>query len=449
MQANCSQLHSPSGAAGSEDAAASQCVQTRLTGEASCLYCGDVHIQMNSMLKECAENTSSGNTRSGVHSCTHGCAHSRFRSHSHSEARQPDDTNTESGDHGSSSSSEFRYLFKWLQKSIPYILILGVKLFMQHITGISLGIGLLTTFIYANKSIVNQVFLRERCSKIHCAWLLVFLAGSSVLLYYTFHSQSLYYSLIFLNPSLDHSNFWEVLWIVGITDFILKFLFMGLKCLILLVPSFIMPFKSKGYWYMLLEELCQYYRTFVPIPVWFRYLISYGEFGNVTRWSLGILLALLYLILKLRDPWVQIDVSAPPPPGSQALEQAKKMAVSESHLSFHQWWCCAVSSGLAEMLLDFFGHLRTFRRVLRIFFTRPSYGVAASKRQCSDAYGICSVCQAEFQKPILLICQHIFCEECITLWLNREKTCPLCRTVISDHVYKWKDGATSSQLQIY
>lgn len=127
-------------------------------------------------------------------------------------------------------------------------------------------------------------------------------------------------SLIFLNPTLDYSSFWEVLWVVGITDFILKFLFMGLKCLILLVPSFIMPFKSKGYWYMLLEELCQYYRTFVPIPVWFRYLISYGEFGNVTRWSLGILLALLYLILKL---------------------------------------------------LDFFGHLRTFRRVLRIFVTRP------------------------------------------------------------------------------
>lgn len=52
---------------------------------------------------------------------------------------------------------------------------------------------------------------------------------------------------------------------------------------------------------MLLEELCQYYRIFVPIPVWFRYLISYGEFGNVTTWSLGILLALLYLILKVSN----------------------------------------------------------------------------------------------------------------------------------------------------
>lgn len=52
-------------------------------------------------------------------------------------------------------------------------------------------------------------------------------------------------SLIFLNPTLEQLSFWEVLWIVGITDFILKFFFMGLKCLVLLVPSFIVPFKSK------------------------------------------------------------------------------------------------------------------------------------------------------------------------------------------------------------
>lgn len=394
MQADCSQLQR---AAGTEAASASQSVHTRLT-EGSGLHSGDVHIQINSIPKECAENLSSRNIRSGAHSCTHGCAQSHGRNQPHNQARQPGDTSVESGDHGSGSYSEFRYLFKWLQQSLPFILILGVKLVVQHITGISLGIGLLTTFIYADNSIVNQVFLRERCSKIQCAWLLVFLAGSSVLLYYTFHSQSLYLSLIFLNPTLDYSSFWEVLWVIGITDFILKFLCMSLKCLILLVPSFIIPFKSKGYWYMLLEEFCQYYRTFVPLPVWFRYLISYGEFGNITRRSLGILLALLYLILKL---------------------------------------------------LEFFDHLRNFRQVLRKFFTRPSYGVAASKRQCSDVDDICSICQAEFQKPILLICQHIFCEECITLWFDREKTCPLCRTVILDHINRWKDGATSSDFQIY
>ncbi|XP_035199047.1 E3 ubiquitin-protein ligase RNFT1 isoform X1 [Oxyura jamaicensis] len=389
MQANCSHLHNIQGSG--DDSSPSQSTHAaRSSGESSCHHSGDVRIQLSTAAGEGRENASSRPSRPGSQSRSHG--------HAHNEAGGLDDSAPDSEEHSGSSLSELRYLLQWLHKSLPYILILCVKLIMQHIIGISLGIGLLTTYMYANKSIVNQVFLRERCSKLQCAWLLVYLTGSSLLLYYTFHSQSLYYSLIFLNPTVDFKNFWEVLWIVGVTDFILKFLFMGFKCFILLVPSFIMSFKSKGYWYMLLEELCQYYRMFVPIPVWFRFLIGYGEPDSVLGWTLGILLGLLYLILKL---------------------------------------------------LSFFGQLRNFKQVLRIFFTRPHYGVMASKRQCSESDDICSICQAEFQKPILLICQHTFCEECISLWFNREKTCPLCRTVISDHVNKWKDGATSMHLQIF
>ncbi|KAM9272840.1 E3 ubiquitin-protein ligase RNFT1 isoform 1-T1 [Morus bassanus] len=389
MQPNCSHLHNVQGSG--DDSSSSQSAHAaRLSGESSRHHSGDVRIQLNSAVGEARENASSQHSRPGSQSHSHG--------HAHSEAGAPDNPTPDSEEHSGSSLSELRYLLQWLHKSLPYILILCVKLIMQHIIGISLGIGLLTTYMYANNSIVNQVFLRERCSKLQCAWLLVYLTGSSLLLYYTFHSQSLYYSLIFLKPTVDFMNFWEVLWIVGITDFILKFLFMGFKCFILLVPSFMMSFKSKGYWYMLLEELCQYYRMFVPIPVWFRYLIGYGELDSVLGWTLGILLGLLYLILKL---------------------------------------------------LSFFGQWRNFRQVLRIFCTRPHYGVTASKRQCSESDDICSICQAEFQKPVLLICQHTFCEECISLWFNREKTCPLCRTVISDHVNKWKDGATSMHLQIF
>ncbi|NXW66425.1 RNFT1 ligase, partial [Eurystomus gularis] len=389
MQPDSSHLHDIQGSG--DDSSSSQSTHAaRLARESSYQRSGDVRIQLNSAVGEARENASSRPSRPASQSRSHG--------HAHSEAEGLDESPPDSEEHGSSSLSELRYLLQWLHKSLPYILILCVKLVTQHIIGISLGIGLLTTYMYANKSIVNQVFLRERCSKLQCAWLLVYLAGSSLLLYYTFHSQSLYYSLIFLNPTVDFMDFWEVLWIVGITDFILKFLFMGFKCFILLVPSFMMSFKSKGYWYMLLEELCQYYRMFVPIPVWFRYLIGSGELDSVLGWTPGILLGLLYLILKL---------------------------------------------------LSFYGQLRNFRQVLRIFCTRPHYGVTASKRQCSESDDICSICQAEFQKPILLICQHTFCEECISLWFNREKTCPLCRTVISDHVNKWKDGATSLHLQIF
>ncbi|KAM9177061.1 E3 ubiquitin-protein ligase RNFT1 isoform 1-T1 [Mergus octosetaceus] len=389
MQANCSHLHNIQ-ESGDDPSPSQSTHAARSSGESLCHHSGDVRIQLSTAAGEGRENASSRPLRPGSQSRSHG--------HAHNEAGGLDDSAPDSEEHSGSSLSELRYLLQWLHKSLPYILILCVKLIMQHIIGISLGIGLLTTYMYANKSIVNQVFLRERCSKVQCAWLLVYLTGSSLLLYYTFHSQSLYYSLIFLNPTVDFKNFWEVLWIVGVTDFILKFLFMGFKCFILLVPSFMMSFKSKGYWYMLLEELCQYYRMFVPIPVWFRFLIGYGEPDSVLGWTPGILLGLVYLILKL---------------------------------------------------LSFFGQLRNFKQVLRIFCTRPHYGVMASKRQCSESDDICPICQAEFQKPILLICQHTFCEECISLWFNREKTCPLCRTVISDHVNKWKDGATSMHLQIF
>lgn len=52
-------------------------------------------------------------------------------------------------------------------------------------------------------------------------------------------------SLIFANATIDSQNFWEVLWSVGVTNFILKFFFMGLKCLILLIPSPLMTYRRR------------------------------------------------------------------------------------------------------------------------------------------------------------------------------------------------------------
>ncbi|OWK10400.1 hypothetical protein Celaphus_00005325, partial [Cervus elaphus hippelaphus] len=57
--------------------------------------------------------------------------------------------------------------------------------------------------------------------------------------------------LIFVNP-LDLLSLWEILWMVGIADFIPKFPFMGFKCLLLLMSPFIMLFKSK-------DRFCEYF----------------------------------------------------------------------------------------------------------------------------------------------------------------------------------------------
>ena len=45
----------------------------------------------------------------------------------------------------------------------------------------------------------------------------------------------------------------------------------------------------------------------------------------------------------------------------------------------------------------------------------------------------CIICQYEFkynEKLIVLPCKHCFHPECITQWLENQKTCPYCKTEV-------------------
>ena len=42
----------------------------------------------------------------------------------------------------------------------------------------------------------------------------------------------------------------------------------------------------------------------------------------------------------------------------------------------------------------------------------------------------CSICFDEKEKGILLNCEHIFCEECIKIWIKKKNNCPICRKKI-------------------
>ncbi|XP_029375416.1 E3 ubiquitin-protein ligase RNFT1 isoform X2 [Echeneis naucrates] len=360
----------------------------------------EVRVPMTSAAGESSGGPSSRRSRvsSHSHSHSHSHGHNRAQHHSNSETElDPPDSDLDSGE-PSASLSELRCLLRWLQKSLPFLVILCAKLVIQHALGLAVGVGLFTTFLYVNKSIQTQVFLQDNHSKLQCLWLLLFLISSSLLLYYTFLTETLYHCLIFLSPTIEVLGFWEVLWAVGITNFVIKFLFMGIKCLILLLPSSLVTYKAQGRWLMLAEELGQVHQAMAPVSLWFRYLVINQEADGMPGLALGVLLALLYLILKL---------------------------------------------------LGLYGQWSSILKTVRIFLKGEHTGTAASRSQCSEAGDICSICQGEFREPRALLCQHIFCDECIALWFNREKSCPLCRTVITEKVYKWRDGATSPHLQIY
>ncbi|XP_049325096.1 E3 ubiquitin-protein ligase RNFT1 isoform X3 [Astyanax mexicanus] len=242
--------------------------RTSGSGAVTSLEPGDVRVAVGSSAAESSGVPASRRPRSGAHSHAH--------THSHGSGRvytQPYPEAEQSGhepDTGESSASfsELRYLFRWLQKSLPFIVILSAKLVIQHALGLAVGVGLFTTFLYVNKNIQTQVFLQDRQSKLQCLWLLSFLIASSLLFYYAFQAESLYYCLILVNPQVEQLDFWEVLWAVGVTSFTVKFVFMGFKCLILLLPSPVMVHRRRllglyGQWGSLKKTV----RTFLSCEV--------------------------------------------------------------------------------------------------------------------------------------------------------------------------------------
>ncbi|XP_061559288.1 E3 ubiquitin-protein ligase RNFT1 isoform X2 [Phycodurus eques] len=358
----------------------------------------EVRVSMSGgALGDSGRGASARRSRVNTHSHAHSHGHSRWQRHPASEPDSNDSGDPDSGE-PSTSLSELRCLFRWLQKSLPFLVILSAKLVIQHALGLAVGVGLFTTFLYVNKSIQTQVFLQDRRAKLHCVWLLLLLVSSTLLLYYTFLPQALYNCLLFLSPTIEPLGFWEVLWAVGITNFIIKFLCMGIKCLLLLLPASLVNYRVQGRWLLLSEELAQVYQAVAPAPLWFRYLVTYREADGAPALTVGVLLALLYLILKL---------------------------------------------------LGLYGQWTSLLKTARIFLKSEHTGTAATRSQCTEAGDVCPICQGEYREPQALICQHIFCDECIALWFNREKSCPLCRTVITEKVYEWRDGATSPHLQIY
>ncbi|XP_010893067.1 RING finger and transmembrane domain-containing protein 2 isoform X2 [Esox lucius] len=291
--------------------------------------------------------------------------------------------------------SELKSVVTWLQRGFPFILILLAKVCFQHKLGIGVCVGMASTFAFANSTFKHQVSLREDRSVVVALWMILFLSGNIIYLYYTFSAEELYNSLVFAKPHINSYDFFDLIWVVGITDFVLKYCTIGLKCLILFLPKIFLAFKSRGKYYLVIEELSQLFRALVPIQLWYKYIM--GEDPS-TSYFLGAILIIIYSLCK----------------------------------SF-----------------DLCGRVSAIRKAIAILCSAQSYGVRASSQQCSEAGDVCAICQSDFRDPIALLCQHVFCEECLCLWFDRERTCPLCRTAVIETLRCWKDGTTSGHFQIY
>ena len=75
---------------------------------------------------------------------------------------------------------------------------------------------------------------------------------------------------------------------------------------------------------------------------------------------------------------------------------------------------------------------------------RVAVGRSASEEDLAGHDGQCAVCQDALKRPVVLVCRHIFCEDCISEWAERQHSCPMCRiaTAHNHGGIPYGDGAT-------
>jgi len=302
----------------------------------------------------------------------------------------PEENNTNTG----GNQMEFFGTITWVEKAIPFVILLLSRIMWDHRLGILVFIGLFGTFFHVNSTIKKQVGLKERRLNRIAFGIFIFLFANIIFIYYAFKNQQLENCLLLGKPMFYHSEVWTVFWCVGITDFVVRFVTMALKCVIIILPRRLVNFRKRGKYFLLMENASQFYRMIIPVPQWYVYFSNYGLGGEY----FALLSTCVYFGLKCRMLFIK----------------AKEV-----------------------------------RAALVCFWKDTRYGCSPSKDLLLEGGNSCPICQEDMVEPIELnLCKHIFCEDCIVMWFDRERTCPMCRAKVAEDP-QWRDGSTQAFIQLF
>lgn len=303
------------------------------------------------------------------------------------------ETGTETEDRWNS-SPELRALLGFVDKYLTFVLILLLKLAFDHRVGLLVILGLFITFCHANSVIKREVGKQGKRQFTGLLIVAINLVTCICFVYFVLADSGLAYALILVPPYSQPIGGMEVVWIVVVTDFVLKLITILVKALIIAVPGFISCFPRRGKYYLFVETSSQVYRSVVPMQHWL-YYFSESYTGSSKMFSM--MLSGAYLLCKCTD------------------------IVAKT---------------------------RAWKKSLIQVLSNVNYGRTPSADQTKAAGEACPICQDEFKRPTVLACNHIFCEECVSVWFDRERTCPMCRAQIADDP-SWRDGSTSHLVQVF
>ncbi|CAH9069143.1 unnamed protein product [Cuscuta epithymum] len=311
-----------------------------------------------------------------------------------------DTGNADGGGTSNRDSSYQRYdiqqAARWIEQVLPFTLLLLVVFIRQHLQGFFVTMFLAAVMFKSNDIVRKQTALKGERKISVLAIISILFTVHVVGLYWWFRQDELLYPLVMLPPKAI-PPFWHAIFMIMANDTLVRQAAMVPKCVLLMYykNSKGRNYRKQGQMLTLVEYLVLLYRVLLPAPVWYRFFLN-KEYGSL----FSSLMTGLYLTFKL--------------------------------------------TSVVEKVQSFFSALKALSR------REIHYGAYATSEQVIAAGDLCAICQEKMHAPILLRCKHIFCEDCVSEWFERERTCPLCRALVrSADLKSFGDGSTSLFFQLF
>ncbi|KAF2076926.1 hypothetical protein CYY_001764 [Polysphondylium violaceum] len=287
-------------------------------------------------------------------------------------------------------------VLKWFEQNLMFLSLLSVIFIYVHKQGILVFLWQQIIFFQSNQTLQKQVSLQEKRNVGVLFWLILILSSNVLTTYLFFSTHELWRSLVFLAPLIEF-DIWSTFWVVTVNDFVCRFVTMIVKSVCVIVVGHKPPFKRRAQLYAAIEAVSFLYRMLIPTSVWVCYIRGLALNGE---YMFSVTVMVLYLSFKLNTLFHNTRVT---------------ILIVRAYLLSH-----------------------------------TLYGKKASAEQVAESGDHCSICQEKMVSPIVLRCNHIFCEDCVSQWFEREKTCPLCRSPIQAAGHRThSDGSTSLLLQLF
>lgn len=308
----------------------------------------------------------------------------------------PDAEAAGNGREAASQRYDFQQLARWIEQALPFTILLLMVFIRQHLLGFFVAFWITAVMFWANDVLRKQTALKNERKPSVLVALGCVLAVHIIGVYWWYSGDALWRPLILIPPR-DIPPFWDAIFIIVINDTVARQAAMVFKCGVLMYykNSRGRNYRRQAQLLTLVEYVLLLYRALIPGPVWYRFFLN-KNYGNL----FSSLTTGMYLTFKL-------------------------------------------TSNLEKV--------QTFLAALRALSRREvQYGSYATCEEVLAAGDMCAICQEKMHAPISLRCKHIFCEDCVSEWFERERTCPLCRAVVkSAGLRSFGDGSTSLFIQLF